>query len=45
MFESDDLVEQVESVIIDEERELAPIRITPTKAGVKKKTSDHILTY
>ena len=38
---SEDLVEKVESVVIDEEKVLAPTRITPTKTGVEKKTSDH----
>ena len=38
---SEDLVQNVESVLIDEKQEFAPTRITKTKNAVEKKESDH----
>ena len=38
---SDNLVENLELILIDEKQEYAPTRITPTKHGVETKQSDH----
>ena len=40
---SENLVQSVAAVKIDEQKEHAPTRITPTKCSVEKKESDHNL--